>query len=60
MEEEADLSGEDVGSDLDEEDLLYVDEEEVKQQQAEALLVREELKGVSHTQLREQVNKAHM
>jgi hypothetical protein len=60
VEEEADLSGEDIGSDEDEEDLLYVDEEEVKEQQVEARLVREELRGVSHTQLRDQVNKAHM
>ena len=54
------MSGEDVGSEVDEEDLLDAEEEEREEQQADAVLVHKELKGLSHTQLRDQVNKAHM
>lgn len=55
MESEAELSGDDVGSDPDEEDLL---EQEAEQQND--LLVQEDLLGMTDTQLRDQVNKAHM
>ena len=54
VESEAELSGEDVGSDKDEEDLLYGDEYE-----QEEGLVREDL-GVTERELWDQVNKAHM
>ena len=53
VESEAELSGEDVGSDLDEEDLLYKDEYE-----EEEGVVGEV--GVSERELWDQVNKAHM
>lgn len=60
VESEAELSGEDIGSELeeDEEDLLNAEERE--QQQKEARLVQQELLGLTDTQLRDQVNKAHM
>lgn len=55
VESEAELSGDDVGSDRDEEDLLYGDEYE-----EEDGLVGEELGGVTEKELWDQANKAHM
>lgn len=54
VESEAELSGEDVGSDQDEEDLLYGD-----QYEEEEGVVGDEL-GVSEKELWDQVNKAHL
>ena len=51
VESEAELSGEDVGSDVDEEDLLYADEYE--QEEGDEL-------DISQEQLWDQVNKAHL
>lgn len=53
VESEAELSGEDVGSDLDEEDLLYKDEYE----EEEGVMAGEE---VVEGDLWDQVNKAHL
>ncbi len=53
MESEAELSGEDVGSDQDEEDLLYKDEYE----EEEGVVPGEEL---AEGELWDQVNKAHL
>lgn len=54
MESEAELSGDDVGSDQDEEELLYKDEYE-----EEVGVVGEEL-GMTEKELWDQVNKAHL
>ena len=55
VESEAELSGEDVGSDQDEEDLLYRDEYE----EEEGVVAGEEL-AVTDGELWDQVNKAHL
>ena len=55
MESEAELSGSDVGSDLDEEDLLYKDEYE-----EEDGVVGERELAMTDGELWDQINKAHL